>query len=105
MFWGEALIAQINICPNTNYLTDCPSEYDAEGAAQQAHGPGFREEQAANILITCANRFHNADFATPLEHRHDQRVDDANRGDGQCQAAKNEKKHVQDLEKPLQALR
>src|SRR5260370_5858587 len=100
---GKLLALQIDIGRERERLDDKPAEQTAKHTAGEAHHASFDEEKLFYVAIGGAERLQHADFAAALENRHDQRVDDAERGDSKREAAKNSQQQIENGKKDSQA--
>ena len=66
--------------------------------------PASTKKQLLDVRVGGTKRLQDPDFAAPFEDGHDQGVDDAKRGDGECQAAENPKKQIEDGEERAEGL-
>src|SRR5712672_1942525 len=103
MFWWKRLTLEINVRSQINDLANCPTQCNSDNPAENTHRACLGKEQFLYIPIAGSDGLHDADFAAALEDGHHQRVYDSNESDSQSEAAKNSEKHVQHLEKLLDA--
>ena len=68
---------------DTEDAGDAVPDDGAERAADEAGHTGLEEEDAANVAVACADGFQDADLASTLSDRGEQRVGDAEGGDGE----------------------
>src|SRR6266699_2858769 len=95
---GQVLSVEVDGCTPGQGAADQPSERDTEEAAEEPHGAGFRKEKAAHVAVGCAERFQDANLAAAFEDGHHQSVDDAQRSDGERQAAEEAEEKIKDGE-------
>src|SRR5215472_14056599 len=95
IFRPELLTLHVDVGANVDDSPDDPAESYAKASAEQAHGSSFIKEDALDVAVAGAYRFHDPDLASSLQDRHDQRVDDAQRGYGQRQTAKNPQEEIE----------
>ena len=81
-----------------------PAKEDAKNSAEETDDACFYEKKLLDVAVSRAKGFQNADFTTTLEDGHDERVDDAERGDGQSETAEDCQEKIEDEEKDAQAL-
>ena len=102
---GAILCCEVDVGADVDDAPDRPSQGHAQRAAQHAHDARLREKQFLHVAITRPDRLHDSDFTPPLENRHHQRVNNADRGNRQSQAAEDAEKDIDDGEKLPQAAR
>src|ERR1700728_731797 len=86
---GKIAAGKIDIRSQIDRMADEPADSHAADSAEQSHGARFDEEQAAHVAVCRTQRFEDADLAAALKDRHHKRVDNAQRGDDQCETAEN----------------
>ena len=74
-----------------------------EHAPEEAHSSGLGEEQLLHVAIAGANGFHHSNFAAALQYRHDEGVDNGERGHGKRKRAEDSQEQIQYGEKTPQA--
>jgi len=67
--------------------------------------PASTKNSCLDVAVGRAQGLEYSDFSPSLENGHHQRVDDAERGDGQRQAAENRKQKIQNFEKEAEIAR
>src|SRR5215467_10607173 len=95
---------QIDVGAKRERAANEPAEESTENAAEEPHHAGFDEEKLLDVAIGGAESFQHANFAAAFEDGHDQRVDDAERGDGESQAAEDAQEKIEHGEENSQAL-
>ena len=98
----QILTREISVGAEGDGAAEEPTEQHAEHAAEKAHHTGFDKEELLHVGVGGAESFEDADFAAALEDGHDQRVDDAERGDGESEAAEDAEEAVEHREKGAQ---
>lgn len=101
----EILTREINVSAESESAADEPSESDAADASEKTHHASFSEEKLLDVAVVGAESFENADFAAAFENGHDERVDDAQSGDGEGEAAEDSEQEIDDGEEEAQILR
>src|SRR5215472_5067996 len=102
---GKILAMQVEIGAESERAADEPAEKRSKHAAEKAHDTGFDKEKLLDVAVGGAKGFQDADFAAALEDGHDERIDDAKRGNGKSQAAEDAEKKIEDGEENAQAFR
>src|SRR2546427_2593051 len=100
----KILTMQVEIGAECESPADEPTKKGAENAAEKAHDAGFDEEKLLDVAVGSAEGFQDTNFAAAFEDGHDERVDDAERGDGKREAAEDTKKKIEHGKKDAQAL-
>src|SRR5215471_7626472 len=95
---------QVDVGAKRERAADEPAEESTENAAEESHHAGLDEEKLLDVAIGGAESFQHANFAAAFENGHDQRVDDAERGDGQSKAAEDAQEKIEHGEENSQAL-
>ncbi len=89
------LALEINVHCEIDEASERPTERDSDGTADEAHGAGFGEEEAAHVSITGAEGLHDSDFAPAFEDGHYQRIHDADGSNGQGQTSEDREEPVE----------
>src|ERR1700737_638242 len=101
---GKILPMKIEVRAESEGAADEPAKEGAENPADQTHYARFHEEKLLDAGGGGAESLQDADFAATFKDGHNQRVDDAERGDGESEAAKDAEKQIEHGEKDAQAL-
>src|SRR5258708_29380861 len=101
---GKILAMKVEVCAESEGAADEPAKEGAENPADQTHYAGFHEEKLLDVAVCGAESLQDADFAAAFKDGHNQRVDDAERGDGESEADKDAEKQIEHGEKDAQAL-
>src|ERR1700674_2896769 len=101
---GKILAMKIEVRAESEGAADEPAKEGAENAADKTHYAGFHEEKLLDIAVGGAEGLQDADFAAAFKDGHDQRVDDAERGDSKSEAAEDAEEKIEHGKKDAQAL-
>ena len=101
----EILAMEIKVCAKRDRTAEKPAEQHAKNATDSAHHTRFDKEKLLDVRVGSAEGFEDANFTATFEDCHDQRVDDAERGDGQREAAKNADEEIENGEENSQGFR
>src|SRR5260370_42163184 len=89
---GKILPMKVEVCAESEGAADEPAKEGAENPADQTHYAGFHEEKLLDVAVCGAESLQDADFTAAFKDGHNQRVDNAERGDGESEAAKDAEK-------------
>ena len=98
----EILAVEIVVGPESHDAAENPAESDADDAAEETHDASFDEEELLDVGIGGTEGFEDADFTAAFEDGHDKGVDDAERGNGEGEAAEDADEEIEDGEKDSQ---
>src|SRR5260370_17583992 len=101
---GKIVPMKVGVCAESEGAADEPAKEGAENPADQTHYAGFHEEKLLDVAVCGAESLQDADFAAAFKDGHNQRVDDAERGDGESEAAKDAEKQIEHGQKDPHAL-